>query len=316
MVAKIFVDGHAGTTGLKIHERLAKRDDVELLKIEEELRKDLGRRREILNEADYVLLCLPDDAAREAVALLAPDNRRTRVLDASTAHRTHTDWAYGFPELGRAEERRIVESRRVAVPGCHASGFIAAVAPLVRHGLVDPEAALACTSITGYTGGGKAMIAEYEAPGSVMAAKGARPYALGLWHKHLPEMSAQSGLHQPPTFMPIVCNFASGMIVSVPLLPQVRRKASTALDIWNVLAEHYQGQRFVQVMPYEEQPSIDGGYLDPTALNGTNEMQIFVFGQADRISVTARFDNLGKGASGAAVQNLNLMMGVAVDAGL
>jgi len=316
MTAKVFVDGHAGTTGLKIHERLAGRSDIELLVIPEARRKDPQARRAMLNAADFAILCLPDDAAREAVSLVSQGNRTTRILDASTAHRTDSAWVYGLPELGSDQRRRIASATLVAVPGCHASGFIALVAPLVARGLVDPNTALACTSLTGYTGGGKAMIAAYEAPGSPEAAAGARPYALSLWHKHLPEMQAHAGLSVAPTFVPVVCNFPCGMLVCVPLLAGSRRSSLHARDVWAALRDHYAGQRFIQVMPYEENPTVDGGSLDPTALRDTNDMQLFVFGGGDHIVVCARFDNLGKGASGAAVQNLNLMLGTAEDAGL
>lgn len=316
MTTTIFVDGHVGTTGLKIHERLASRTDLEILVIEDDRRKDLSRRRDLINAADFVILCLPDDAARESTSLVDPENRRTRILDASTAHRTATGWVYGFPELTRSHRDRVQNAARISVPGCHATGFIAMVGPLVQAGLIDPAVMLACTSLTGYSGGGKSMIADFEAPGSAMAARGASLYALTMSHKHLPEMQAHAGLGVAPTFLPIVGNFACGMIVSVPLLPASRRTDFGAMEAHQVFAAHYEGQRFIRVMPYQATPTVDGGCLDPTALNGTNDLELFVFGDGDRILVSARFDNLGKGASGAAIQNLNLMMGVADDAGL
>lgn len=316
MTATVFVDGQAGTTGLKILERLAARPDLSLLSIAEEERKDRAARARLLNQADYVFLCLPDDAAKESVSLIASENLRTRVLDASTAHRTAAGWAYGIPELSPAHRAAIKDAKRVAVPGCHASGFSLAIYPLVVRGLVPEDYPLTCQSLTGYSGGGKAMISTWEDPQSSARTRGARPYALSLWHKHLAEMQSVCGLSAPPLFQPVVFNFFNGMIVSVPLLSRLLRRPATAAAVREELAEHYAGSRFVEVMPYEAQPTVDEGYLDATALNETNRAQVFVFGDQERIVVSVRLDNLGKGASGAAIQCLNLMLGVDEATGL
>jgi len=319
MPSTVFVDGQVGTTGLRILDQLAHRPDLELLLIDEEKRRDVAERKRLLNEADFAILCLPDDAAIEADGLIAPDNDRTRILDASTAHRTHPDWAYGIPELSSSHREAIAGSARVANPGCHASGFNLLVYPLLQAGLIPADHPLTCTSLTGYSGGGKQMIADYEEPadeGQTALCRGSRPYALSLAHKHLPEMTAVAGLEFPPLFVPVVGAFHSGMIVSVPLLSRTLPGKPRSLAIADTLSAHYEGERFVQVRAFEEIPSIDGGVLNPQALNGTNELEIFVFGNDDQIHLCARLDNLGKGASGAAVQNLNLMMGAEESTGL
>jgi N-acetyl-gamma-glutamyl-phosphate reductase len=282
---------------------------VRLLEIEPERRKDAERRRELINEADAVFLCLPDAAAREAVALVDPSNTRTRIIDASTAHRVADGWTYGLPELSPEQRRAIRGARRVAVTGCHAAGFILALAPLVAAGLVPRDYPVACHSLTGYSGGGKKMIADYEAARDSRALDAARMYALGLVHKHLPEMRAYTGLAHAPVFVPIVDNFYKGMAVSVPLHLRLCAPGTTRARIHEALVEHYRGERFVQVMPLDAESNTDGGFFDALAANDTNRNDVFVFGNDERVLVVSRLDNLGKGASGAAVQCMNLMLG-------
>jgi N-acetyl-gamma-glutamyl-phosphate reductase len=305
----VFVDGQEGTTGLQIRERLAAHPGVRVLEIEPERRKDVARRRELINEADAVFLCLPDAAARESVALVDAANTRTRVLDASTAHRVADGWAYGLPELGPAQRAAIRASRRVAVNGCHAAGFILALAPLVAAGVVPHDYPVTCHSLTGYSGGGKGMIADYDAARDSRALDAARPYALGLVHKHLPEMRTYAGLAFAPVFVPIVDNFYKGMAVSVPLHLRLLAPGTTRARIHETLAAHYAGERFVRVMPLDAESNTVGGFFDATASNDTNRNDVFVFGNDERVLVVSRLDNLGKGASGAAVQCMNLVLG-------
>lgn len=311
MTYKVFIDGRHGTTGLKIDERLAGRRDIEVLSIPEEQRKDAAVKARYINAADVVFLCLPDAASRESVALLESGNTNTRFLDASTAHRTDPDWVYGLPELSAAHREKIRTAQKVAIPGCHASGFIMLMQPLVAAGLVPADYPLGTYSVTGYTGGGKEMIASYEAPDvlpeSMMSP---RFYALGLAHKHLPEMQVITGLTRKPLFTPIVGNFAQGMVVAVPLLPHLLPGAASVEGIQGFLADHYAGQTFVKVMPLDSAPELENGFLPATACNGTNRAEIFVFGHDEQILLAARLDNLGKGASGAAIQCMNIMLGV------
>jgi N-acetyl-gamma-glutamyl-phosphate reductase len=307
----VFVDGQEGTTGLQIRERLATHGGVRVLDIEPERRKDASRRRELLNEADVVFLCLPDAAAIESVALIDAGNNRTRVIDASTAHRVADGWTYGLPELSHAQRAAIRGSRRVAVTGCHAAGFILALAPLVAAGIVPRDYPVACHSLTGYSGGGKKMIAEYEAARAAGSAAldAARMYALGLVHKHLPEMRAYTGLSHEPVFVPIVDDFCQGMAVSVPLHLRSLAPGATRASLHAALAAHYDRERFVRVMPLDGASDAPGGFFDALACNDTNRCDIVVFGNDERVVVVARLDNLGKGASGAAVQCMNLMLG-------
>lgn len=310
MSYKVFIDGRHGTTGLKIDERLAASDEIEVLAIPEDKRKDPAVKAEYINSADVVFLCLPDAASKESVSLLKAGNTKTRFLDASTAHRTNPEWVYGLPEL-HGQRARIAAAQKVAVPGCHASGFIMLVAPLVAAGLLPAEHPLTTYSITGYSGGGKEMIASYEEPDSLPDAMlSPRFYALGLTHKHLPEMKTISGLAHAPLFTPIVGNFAQGMVVAVPLLPRTLPGALTPAQVQAFYADYYRDQTFVKTMPLDAAPLLDNGFLPATACNDTNRAELFVFGHGEQILLAARFDNLGKGASGAAIQCMNIMLGL------
>jgi N-acetyl-gamma-glutamyl-phosphate reductase len=304
----VFVDGQEGTTGLRIHEVLGRRGDIELLSIDPDKRKDPAERKRLLNAADVAFLCLPDAAAREAAALV--DNPNTCLIDASTAHRTDPGWVFGLPELAPGQRELIRASKRIANPGCHASAFILLLRPLVDAGLVPADLALSATSITGYSGGGKKMIEQYEAGGDA-ALQSPRPYGLGLSHKHLPEMTAHARLQTRPVFMPIVSSFYKGLAVSVPLhLSQLKAGADGAA-LREALARHYAGERFIQVMPLGGDPStVEAGFFDVQACNDTNRCDLFVFASDSQALLLARLDNLGKGASGAAVQNLKLMLGL------
>ena len=304
----IFIDGRNGTTGLRIAERLAQRCDIQLLTLSEEKRKDPAARREILNACDVALLCLPDDAAREAVAMI--ENPSVRVLDTSTAHRTAPGWVYGFPELSAEQRAKILESKRIAVPGCHASGFIALVAPLVRAGILPKDALLSCHSITGYSGGGKKMIAEYEAEGRSIQLDAPRQYGLPQSHKHLPEMQALTGLSSEPIFCPIVSDFYSGMVVTVPLFKEQLAAGCAVSDIESAYKAAYTGP----VVVVDDVSA--SGFLAGNAAANTDRMHICVQGNDERILLTAAYDNLGKGASGAAVQLLNLILGANETEGL
>lgn len=315
MPYSVFVDGQEGTTGLKINERLSERKDIDLIKIDPEKRKDPEERRKLLQEADIAFLCLPDAAARESVALAG--GGKTRIIDASTAHRTDPDWVYGLPELSRNQRALIKDAPRVSVPGCHASGFTLGLYPLVREGIVPADYAVTCQSVTGYSGGGKKLIGKYSDGGEGKKdLKSPRFYALGLQHKHLPEMQKVCGLQYPPLFTPIVGDFYQGMSVSVPLLKRLLLKKITPPEVQSLLAEYYAGERFVKVMPYESGSYLDEGFFDATWCNNTNRAEVFVFGNSDQILVITRLDNLGKGASGAAVQNMNIMLGLDEGTGL
>ncbi|HEY0467396.1 MAG TPA: N-acetyl-gamma-glutamyl-phosphate reductase [Polyangiaceae bacterium] len=313
---KIFIDGREGTTGLQIQERLAARPDLELCELPAALRKDPAARKALINEVDFVITCLPDDAARQAVGLL--QNPRTRLIDPSSAHRVSPDFVYGFPELNGEQRGRIREASRVSVPGCHASGFVAALAPLVARGLVPKDYPAVAHSLTGYSGGGKKLIATYEtaSPNERENLRGPRPYGLALRHKHLPEMAAYAGLAAAPFFEPVVGDFYKGMLVSVPLFTHLLTKKVTPKDVHEVLSAHYHGEEFVIVQPLDTESLLEDGYLNPMACNDTNRLELFVFGHEQQILIIARLDNLGKGASGAAVQNLNVMLGVDEASGL
>lgn len=304
---KIFIDGKAGTTGLRIYERLGGRTDIEMITIPEAFRKDENARREALNRADVAFLCLPDDAARAAVAMV--ENPNTVVIDTSTAHRTNPMFAYGFPELSPSFEEKIKNSKRIAVPGCHASGFIALVYPLIEEGILSPSARLTCHSVTGYSGGGKKMIEEYEAEGRDFLLGAPRQYGLTQEHKHLKEMKAVTGLASSPIFCPIVSDFYSGMVVTVPLFKEDINVS--AKEIASVYRKRYTGP----IVSYTEAMS-ENGFISGAGLSGKDDMQISVLGNDDRILLVARYDNLGKGASGAAVENLNIVLGLEKTLGL
>ena len=299
---KIFIDGSAGTTGLRIVERLESRDDIELIKLSEEKRKDIEARREAINSADIAFLCLPDAAAIEAVSLI--DNEKTVILDTSTAHRTNNDWAYGFPELSAYHEEKIKNSKRIAVPGCHASGFISLIYPLVEKGIIGKDILLSCFSLTGYSGGGKKMIAEYEDAELDELLNAPRQYGLSQSHKHLPEMTAITGIENAPAFIPVVDDYYSGMEVTVPLFASQLNDGFTAEDIKAVYKQKYNGPIVKYVDNFDEQ-----GFVSANKLSFNDGMEISVSGNDDRILLIARYDNLGKGASGAAVECMNIVLG-------
>jgi len=314
MKKTVFIDGQHGTTGLKINERLSGRKDIELIEIPEAKRKDPQAKEKLLNEADIVFLCLPDNAARESVGLIK--NKMVCVIDGSTAHRIAEGWVYGLPELKKEQRKLIKNSKRISVPGCHATGFIAMLYPLVALGIISPDYPVTCHTTAGYSGGGKAMIAEYQAENVPEYIKNPRPYSLALNHKHVPEMTKITGLTHPVLFAPTVVNVYNGEILSIPLVVPNLKKELTAAEIRGILAEYYAGEQFIKVMPYPADDFLKNGYMTFTDCNGTNNLEIFVFGNEERILLSARFDNLGKGASGAAVQNMNILLGVEEATGL
>lgn len=315
MSYKVFVDGQEGTTGLQINEYLAQRADISLLKIDADKRKDLAERKRLINESDVTFLCLPDDAAKESVSLV--DNPNTCIIDASTAHRVNPAWTFGLPELAKDQRAKIKASKRIANPGCHATAFILALKPLVASGLLPADTQIAANSITGYSGGGKKMIADYEAASaSTTQLKAPRSYALGLAHKHLPEMCAYSGLTAAPIFQPIVGPFYKGLAVTAYLHPQQFTRKATPADVQKILADYYAGEAFIRVAPVDLDANTDGGFFDVETNNGTNRVDLFVFGNDERMLVVGRLDNLGKGASGAAVQAMNVHLGVEESLGL
>ncbi len=313
MSTKVFIDGSAGTTGLQIYERISKRDDIELLVIDEAKRKDAEARREMINSSDITFLCLPDAAAVEAVSL-AGDS--VRIIDASTAHRTDPAWDYGFPELSAQHRKNIAVSKRVANPGCYASGFISLVYPLVQAGVLPEDYPLTSHAVSGYSGGGKKMIAAIEGADKTFEMASPRQYALTQAHKHLPEMQKVCGLKYKPMFNPIVDDYYAGMVVSVPLVTRALNKRYTPADIHEILSAHYEGQHFVKVMELGGTETLPDGFLAANTLEGTNDMQLFVFGNDEQILLCSRLDNLGKGASGAAIQNMNIMLGLDEATGL
>ncbi len=314
MAFKVYVDGQEGTTGLRIHEYLARRSDVELLRIDAEHRKDPAERSRLLNAADVAFLCLPDAASREAAAMV--DNPRTCLIDASTAHRTHADWAFGLPELAPGQRERLRQSKRIANPGCHASAFILLLRPLVDANLVPAGLPVNALSITGYSGGGKKMIEQYQATPVEPALTSPRPYGLTLAHKHVPEMMAHTGLTARPVLMPVVSNFYKGLSVSVPLHLSQLASGSSPEAVHAALARHYAGERFVRVQALRDAATLEGGFFDVQACNDTNYVDIFVFANDSQVLLMARLDNLGKGASGAAVQSMNVHLGVDEGQGL
>jgi N-acetyl-gamma-glutamyl-phosphate reductase len=311
MTYTVFVDGQEGTTGLRIHEYLAARRDVEVLRIAPDKRKDATERARLLNAADVAFLCLPDAAAKEAAALIT--NPRTCLIDASTAHRTQAGWAFGLPELAPTQRALIRQSKRISNPGCHASAFILLMRPLVDAGLVPAAHAVSASSITGFSGGGKKMIEQYQAGGDA-ALTSPRPYALSLAHKHVPEMMVHTGLTAKPIFMPIVGNFYKGLSVSVPL--HLASLGSTAEAVHEALHARYANERFIRVMPLRDPATLEAGFFDVQACNDTNRVDLFVFANDTQTILMARLDNLGKGASGAAVQAMNVHLGIEEGLGL
>ena len=307
-MTKVFIDGSGGTTGLRIDERLELRQDIELIRLSEENRKDISARKEAINMADIVFLCLPDAASVESVSLC--DNPNTVIIDTSTAHRTNSDWAYGFPELSADLYNKIKNSKRIANPGCHASGFIALVYPLIEKGILDENALLSCVSLTGYSGGGKKMIANYEADNRDVLLDAPRQYGLSQSHKHLPEMTAITGIKNAPAFMPIVGDFYSGMEVTIPIFPQMLKDAGIE-DIKNIYKEKYTGPVVYFAEDFDE-----NGFVSANKLRNRDSMEISVSGNEDRILLIARYDNLGKGASGAAVECMNIVLGCDLTTGL
>jgi len=303
-MTKVFIDGSAGTTGLRIYERLGSRKDIELLTLPEELRKNSYDRRRMLNSADIAFLCLPDKAAMEAVSLI--ENDHVAVIDTSTAHRVDPDWAYGFPELSDKHRRAIEESKRIANPGCHASGFIASVYPLVANGILPADFPLTAYSLTGYSGGGKNLIAEYQDENRDVRHESHRIYGTGLTHKHLPEMQNVCGLTCKPVFSPILGDFYAGMATSI-LLP-----GFDAAKVWECLSDHYGARKLISVAPLGG----DEGVIYASTLAGKDTMRIQICGHSEQTMVTAVFDNLGKGASGAAIQNMNILLGLDETTGL
>jgi N-acetyl-gamma-glutamyl-phosphate reductase len=308
-VYKIFIDGQAGTTGLEIHGLLKDRTDLEILEIPGASRKNTGVKETILNEADLVILCLPDDAARESVTLIS--NPKTRVLDASTAHRTNRDWTYGLPELNSSQRELIQSSKRVSNPGCYPTGYLLAIAPLVRAGILSASSCLSVNAVSGYSGGGRKLIEEYECHNATAnaAAWSYRPYALDMNHKHLPEMQHFSGLQTAPLFSPAVGNFHQGMLVQIPLSQSVMNGDDHMNRIHHAWTDEYQNEACIRVHEINAVDQLNNGYLDPEANNTSNRLDLFVFGNELNCQVIARLDNLGKGAGGAAIQNLNLMLG-------
>lgn len=307
-MTKVFIDGSQGTTGLRIFDRLCKREDIELITLPEELRKDASYRKEAINSSDITFLCLPDDAAIEAVRVA---DSRVKILDTSTAHRTNEQWIYGFPEVIENGFEKIKNSNRVAVPGCHASGFIALVKPLVDEGVLDSSSLLTCHSVTGYSGGGKKMIAEYENESRNFLLDAPRQYAVAQQHKHLKEMTKISGIYNAPIFCPIVSDFYSGMCVTVPLFKAQLNKNADIKTVKEIYSKLYSGPIVKFIEDFDE-----GGFISANGIKGKDGMQISVMGNEDRILLIARYDNLGKGASGAAIQCMNIIMGTDITNGL
>lgn len=307
---KVFIDGKAGTTGLRIYDRLSERKDIELLTLSEEDRKNPEARKEIINSSDITFLCLPDDAARESVSFV--ENPNVRILDTSTAHRTSPDWSYGFPELSALHRESIRNGKRVAVPGCHASGFIALVYPLIKEGVISPDYPLSCFSITGYSGGGKKMIADYESDVRPDDFSAPRQYATAQSHKHLKEMSAITGASKAPIFSPVVASFYSGMEVTVPLFPSLFEKSCSPEELAEIFDSYYNSSVMVKSLGYIG----ENEFVSAMQSSGKDSMQLAVRGNEERIILTANYDNLGKGASGAALQCMNIMLGLEENTGL
>lgn len=313
MKKKIFIDGSEGTTGLRIYERFEGRDDIELLKISPELRKDTDERKRLINASDITFLCLPDVAARESVAML--ENDHTCIIDTSTAHRTESGWAYGFAELSPQHREAIQNGKKIAVPGCHATGLVSVLYPLIAEGVLAPDYPVSAFSITGYSGGGKKMIAQYEDAKRDISYNAPREYALSQQHKHLKEMQAITGITRIPLFSPIVADYYSGMVVSLPIYTDLMQHRMTPEELQQFFVKYYEGEQFIHVMPYGAEAETDG-FLSGIVCAGWDGLRIYVTGNEDRIVVSSQFDNLGKGASGAAVQCLNILLGCDESKGL
>lgn len=314
MAYKVFIDGKEGTTGLKIFQRFENRTDLEILLISEEKRKDLSERAKLINSSDFTFLCLPDDAAKESVSLCT--NPKVKIIDASTAHRTNSDWAYGFPELSAEFRNKIEHSSRVAVPGCYASGFASIVYPLIKNNIIAPDYPVVCHAVSGYSGAGKKAIAQYEAADRNSSLDSPRLYALTQEHKHLPEMQKISGLSYKPIFNPYVCDYFQGMTVTIGFYTRLMQKKLTGQELTQIYQEHYNSSNFVKCADFLGEGILDDPFIPANTLAQTNNMQLFVYGNQERLVVTSRFDNLGKGASGAAVQCMNIMMGIDERTGL
>lgn len=313
-MASVFIDGQVGTTGLEISQRLRDRSDIDLLTIDAELRKDPAARQELMADADVTILCLPDDAAQE-VTELAGDT--IRLLDASTAHRIDPNWVYGCPELATDQRQKIANAARVSNPGCYPQGFVLLIRPLIEAGVLADDALLSVFGLSGYSGGGRKLVEQYQAFSTEQAdCWNTRPYALSLQHKHLPEMRHFSGLANSPVFVPSVANYYRGMLIEVPLHRAQLNHPLSGQDIARLLAQRYIDEPFIETLNFQPDCLLEGGYLNATLTNGTNLMQLMVFGNDDQLLLVARYDNLGKGASGAAVQNLNLMLGLEETLGL
>lgn len=314
MAYKVFIDGKEGTTGLKIFQRFENRTDLEILLISEEKRKDLSERAKLINSSNFTFLCLPDDAAKESVSLCT--NPKVKIIDASTAHRTNSDWAYGFPELSAEFRNKIEHSSRVAVPGCYASGFASIVYPLIKNNIIAPDYPVVCHAVSGYSGAGKKAIAQYEAADRNSSLDSPRLYALTQEHKHLPEMQKISGLSYKPIFNPYVCDYFQGMTVTIGFYTRLMQKKLTGQELTQIYQEHYNSSNFVKCADFLGEGILDDPFIPANTLAQTNNMQLFVYGNQERLVVTSRFDNLGKGASGAAVQCMNIMMGIDERTGL
>lgn len=313
MKTKIFIDGSEGTTGLRIYERFEGRDDVELLKISSDLRKDPAERKRLINESDITFLCLPDAAAKESVSLV--ENDHVTIIDTSTAHRTEDGWAYGFAELSGEHRDRIKNGKRIAVPGCYATGFISLVYPMITKGIMPADYPVSAFGLSGYSGAGKKAIAAYEAEQRPTDYDAPREYALTQQHKHLKEMKKITGLSRTPLFSPIVCDYYSGMVMSVPVYTDLLQGKQTVESVHKMFSEFYAGEKFIKVMPPDAEAG-EGNMLAGNACSGWDGLRIFVTGNEDRIVLSSQFDNLGKGASGAAIQCLNIVLGCEEDKGL
>lgn len=312
-MAKVFIDGQVGTTGIEISERLSSRADIELISLTDDERKSPSARARLLHQADVAILCLPDDAALESVALA---NGQTRILDASTAHRTHPDWAYGLAELSPTARKEIANAQFVSNPGCYPQGFILLTRPLIQAGLLSASTPLRCHALSGYSGGGRQMIEKFRNFSATQAdAQGVQSYAHGQQHKHLPEMLKYSGTAVQPLFTPNVANYYKGMLVEVPLFASELNNASPE-QVHEVLLQRYIDEPFINVASLGAEELMDAGFLNPTGCNGSNRIDLMVMGDAQRVILCARYDNLGKGAAGAAVQNLNIMLGIKESSGL